>query len=49
MQVLKIEDFSAEQVLSAGDARSRFDVALVFSTKYRPEHTSFDNEYSNER
>ncbi|PYV49188.1 MAG: glycosyltransferase [Acidobacteria bacterium] len=42
MQVLKIEDFSAEQVLSAADARSRFDVALVFSTKYQPEHTSFD-------
>jgi hypothetical protein len=42
MQVVKIEDFSAEQVLSAADARSRFDVALVFSTKYQPEHTIFD-------
>ncbi len=42
MQVVKIEDFSAEQVLSAADARSRFDVALVFSTKYQPEHTWFD-------
>lgn len=41
MQVVKIEDFSAEQVLSAADARSRFDVALVFSTKYQPEHTTF--------
>jgi hypothetical protein len=42
MQVVKIEDFSAEEVLSAADARSRFDVALVFSTKYEPEHTMFD-------
>jgi hypothetical protein len=42
MQVLKIEDFSAEQVLSAGDARSRFDVALVFSTKYQPGPTIVD-------
>jgi 4-amino-4-deoxy-L-arabinose transferase-like glycosyltransferase len=42
MQVVKIEDFSAEEVLSAADARSRFDVALVFSTKYQPRHTIFD-------
>jgi 4-amino-4-deoxy-L-arabinose transferase-like glycosyltransferase len=42
MQVIKIEDFSAEQVLSAADARSRFDVALVFSTKYQPSPTIFD-------
>jgi len=42
MQVVKIEDFSAEQVLSAADARSRFDVALVFSTKYQPGPTVFD-------
>ena len=42
MQVVKIEDFSAEQVLSASDARSRFDVALVFSTKYQPGPTIFD-------
>jgi 4-amino-4-deoxy-L-arabinose transferase-like glycosyltransferase len=42
MQVVKIEDFSAEEVLSAADARARFDVALVFSTKYQPQHTTFD-------
>jgi Dolichyl-phosphate-mannose-protein mannosyltransferase len=41
-QVVKIEDFSAEQVLSAADARSRFDVALVFSTKYQPGPTILD-------
>jgi len=42
IQVVKIEDFSTEQVLSAADARSSFDVALVFSTKYQPERTMFD-------
>ena len=42
IQVVKIEDFSAEQVLSAADARSRFDVVLIFSTKYQPPHTMFD-------
>jgi hypothetical protein len=38
MQVVRIEDFSIEQVLSAADFRSSFDVALVFSTKYEPAH-----------
>jgi hypothetical protein len=42
LQVLKIEDFTAEELLSAADARSRFDVALVFSTKYHPPHSFFD-------
>ncbi len=41
MQVVRIHDFSVEQVLSGADARSRFDVALVFSTKYEP-HSIFD-------
>jgi len=35
MQVVPVEDFSVEQMLSAAAARSRFDVALVFSTKYQ--------------
>ena len=38
MQVVRIEDFSLEQVLSAAEFRSNFDVALVFSTKYEPAH-----------
>jgi hypothetical protein len=42
LQVLKIEDFTAEQLLSAADARTRFDVAMVFSTKYQPPHSFFD-------
>ena len=36
VQVVRVDDFSAEQLLSAADARSRFDIALVFSTKYQP-------------
>ncbi len=38
LRVLRIEDFSFEHVTSAVDARSRFDVALIFSTKYEPPH-----------
>ncbi len=38
MRVLRIEHFAAEQLMSAADARSNFDVALVFSTKYEPVH-----------
>jgi hypothetical protein len=41
MKVVRIEDFSLEQILSAAefrqdDPRPNFDVALVFSTKYEP-------------
>jgi hypothetical protein len=38
MRVLRIEDFTVEQVMSAAEVRSQFDVALVFSTKYEPAH-----------
>jgi hypothetical protein len=38
MQVVRIEDFSLEQMVSAADFRSHFEVALVFSTKYQPAH-----------
>ncbi len=36
--VLRVEDFSAAQIDLASAARRRFDVALVFSTKYQPPH-----------
>ncbi|HEY6339724.1 MAG TPA: glycosyltransferase family 39 protein [Candidatus Sulfotelmatobacter sp.] len=36
MRVVRIEDFSADEVFSAADFRTNFDVALVFSTKYEP-------------
>ena len=38
VRVFRIEDFTAEQLMSAADFRTRFDVALVFSTKYEPPH-----------
>jgi hypothetical protein len=42
MQVVQIEDFTAEQLLSATAANSRCDLALVFSTKYRPPRSVLD-------
>jgi len=38
VQVVRIEDFSLEQILSAADFRQNFDIAFVFSTKYEPAH-----------
>ena len=38
MRVLRIENFTPEQLLAATELRSSFDVALVFSTKYEPRH-----------
>ena len=38
LSVVRIEDFTAEQVMAAAEERSRFDVALLFSTKYEPAH-----------
>jgi len=41
MPVFRIEDFTIDQLTAAADLRSRFDVALVFSTKYEPPHRWF--------
>jgi hypothetical protein len=38
VQVVRVEDFSLEQVISAADFRDHFEIALVFSTKYEVEH-----------
>ena len=43
MRVVRIENFMAEQLMSAADARSNFEVALVFSTKYEPGHPLLEN------
>jgi hypothetical protein len=42
MQVVRIEDFSMDEVLSAAEFRGHFDAALVFSTKYEPAHPLLD-------
>jgi hypothetical protein len=36
IEVFRIENFTVEQLMAAADVRSKFDVALVFSTKYEP-------------
>jgi hypothetical protein len=41
--VLRIDDFSPPQVAMAATVRDRFDVAVVFSTKYQPPHGLFEN------
>ncbi|MGH9511318.1 MAG: ArnT family glycosyltransferase [Terriglobales bacterium] len=42
MTVFRIEDFTVEELMSAREASSNFEVALVFSTKYEPPHSPFD-------
>jgi hypothetical protein len=43
-RVLRVEDFSVPQIELAAKVRDRFDVALVFSTKYHPENPLFGIE-----
>jgi 4-amino-4-deoxy-L-arabinose transferase-like glycosyltransferase len=42
MRVVRIENFSADEILSAGELRDHFDVGLVFSTKYEPGSSPWD-------
>jgi hypothetical protein len=42
VQVVRIENFSLDQVLSAAEFRDHFEVALVFSTKYEPRNLLVD-------
>jgi 4-amino-4-deoxy-L-arabinose transferase-like glycosyltransferase len=42
MRVLRIENFTIEQLRAASGLRSNFDMALVFSTKYEPPHPWFE-------
>jgi hypothetical protein len=39
--VIRVEDFSSAQIDIAAKVRNRFDVALVFSTKYQPPNPFF--------
>jgi hypothetical protein len=43
-RVVRIEDFSVSQIDLAVAVRDKFDVALVFSTKYEPPHALFGIE-----
>jgi hypothetical protein len=42
MRIVRLEDFSLDQVLSAAEFRSNYEVALIFSTKYEPGPTPWD-------
>jgi hypothetical protein len=42
MQVVRVENFSLEEVLSASEFRSNYEVALIFSTKYEPGREPWD-------
>jgi hypothetical protein len=42
MRVVRIENFSLDEMLSAADFRSNYDVALLFSTKYEPGPAPWD-------
>ncbi len=42
MRVVRMEDFSLDEVLSAADFQSNYDIALVFSTKYEPGPARWD-------
>jgi Dolichyl-phosphate-mannose-protein mannosyltransferase len=43
MSIVRIEDFSLDEVLSSADFRAHYDVALIFSTKYEPGPTRWDH------
>jgi Dolichyl-phosphate-mannose-protein mannosyltransferase len=42
MRVVRIENFTADQVLSAADFRTNYEIALIFSTKYEPGPAPWD-------
>jgi hypothetical protein len=42
LRIVRIENFSPDEVAGAAQERSRFDVALVFSTKYEPSRPLLD-------
>ena len=43
MHVLRIENFALEEILSAAEVRSKYRVALIFSTKYEPRPAWWDH------
>jgi hypothetical protein len=42
MRVVRIENFTLDEMLSAADFRSNYEVALIFSTKYEPGPAPWD-------
>ena len=42
VEVVRVEDFSLDEVISAAELRANFEVAVIFSTKCEPAHSLFD-------
>ncbi len=42
MHVVRIDNFTLDEMLSAADARNNYEVALIFSTKYEPGPAPWD-------
>jgi len=42
MRVVRIENFSLDEMISAADFRSNYEAALIFSTKYEPSPARWD-------
>ena len=42
MRVVRIENFSLDEILAAAEFRSNYEVALIFSTKYEPGPAPWD-------
>ena len=42
MRIVRIENFSLDEMLSAAEFRSNYEVALIFSTKYEPGPAPWD-------
>jgi hypothetical protein len=43
MRVVRIENFTLDEMLSAADFRANYEVALIFSTKYEPGPSPWDH------
>jgi len=43
MRVVRIENFSMDEMLSAAEYRSQYEVSLIFSTKYEPGPAPWDH------
>jgi len=43
MRIVRIENFSLDEMLSAADFRPQYEVALIFSTKYEPGPARWDH------
>lgn len=43
LKVIRVEDFSVHEIITAAQAESLYDAAFLFSTKYEPAHPLLEN------